>query len=256
MQLVIVEDEQAAVKRLEKMLNRIDATLDVVAVLDSIDDAVAWFSANPEPDLLFLDVQLSDGVSFEIFQTIDLQCSIIFTTAYDEYAIQAFKLNSVDYLLKPVSHKELENAIQKYHKTKTSQMADAKTGGNVEALLDYLKNGEPAYKARFLIKSGDAFHAIASDQILYFYIDNQLVYLSTLSGKRFVVEHSLDQIEKMMDPRRFFRINRQMIVSLQGIKSIRAYFNSRLKLTLHQELDKEIIVSRDKVSAFKSWLDR
>lgn len=256
MQVVIVEDEHAAVNRLRKMLKRHDPTLEIQMVLDSVDDAISWFNDHPEPDLLFLDVQLSDGISFEIFDVIKVRCPIIFTTAYDEYAIRAFKLNSIDYLLKPVVRKELENAMEKYHKIRSRQITNIDADSGIGALLDYLQNNGASYKSRFLVKLGDAYHVVSSEEILHFHISNQLVELNTISGQRFIIEHALDQIEKIVDPKCFFRINRQMIVAFQGIKSIRSYFNSRLKLTLNQDFSKEIIVSRDKVTAFKRWLDR
>ncbi len=254
MKILILEDEIPASKRLKSMLKKIDPDLKILAIIDSIEDAVNWFEENDEPDLIFADIQLSDGVCFEIFKQVNIQCAVIFTTAFNEYAIEAFKVNSIDYLLKPIDQKMLSSAIKKYKNIRTSYSAPE---NNMEALLKKLsKVTSSDFKSRFLVKKGQTMKTVATGDTAFFLIDNQLVFLVDKENNKYIIEHSLDDIEQMLDPEFFFRINRQMIVSLDSVKTIHPYFNSRLKLMLEPVIKSEILVSRMKVSDFKKWLDR
>ncbi len=254
MKLVIIEDEQAASKRLKKMINKLDPAFEIEVILDSVEDSVNWLNSNEDPDLIIVDIHLSDGLCFEIFEKVTTECPVIFITAYDEYAVEAFKLNSIDYLLKPIEEKKLEKSLIKFKKLK-EKYGKSRTE-KLEDLLRHFQSSQD-YKSRFLVKSGQSFRAISITNISYFFIESQIVFLITDEKRKFIVEHSLDELEKLLNPENFFRINRQMIVSLKSITSINQYFNSRLKLTLTPEYDdNEVLVSRMKVSEFKRWLDK
>jgi len=253
MRVLIIEDELPASKRMTKMIRSMDPSIDIAAVIESVDDGVAWLETNAPPDLIFADIQLSDGSSFEIFKKIRVECPVVFTTAYDEYALEAFKVNSIDYLLKPIDQTALVKSIEKFNRLKKT-WADENTG-KLEALLRGMELKKPEYKSRFLVKSGQAMQTVAVRDISYFYIDTQLVFLITIAGKKFMLENTLDELEHVLDPDSFFRINRQMIVSLNSIKKIHPYFNSRLKLDLEPDFIKDVLVSRKKVNQFKGWLN-
>lgn len=252
MNVLIVEDELAAARRLKNMLLAIDPGMTILDVIDSIEDTVIFLKSHEEPDLIFADIQLSDGICFNIFKQVQVKSAVIFTTAYDEYAIEAFTVNSIDYLLKPINPDDLKKSIDKYHTLKITYGGTDKD--KLSSLLTRLDSHEKQYKSRFLVKSGQSLKPVASEDVAYFLIDNQLVFLTDKTGKRFLIESSLDDIETMVDPRQFFRINRQMIVSLASVKTIHPYFNSRLKLDLTPEQKDDVIVSRMKVTDFKLWL--
>ncbi len=252
MNILIIEDEPAAAKRLVKLLPAVDSSIEVTAVIDSVEDAIGWFQKNDPPDLAFADVQLADGTCFEIFDTIDPGCPLIFVTAYDEYAIRAFKLNSIDYLLKPVDPKELKQAIEKFHKY---GKAATDTASNLTALLEHLDAGKKAYKSRFLVKTRDAYYIVSCGDLSYIFIADQLVYLVTRDGKHHLVDSSLDELEKVLDPAQFYRINRQMMVRADAVRSVSKWFNSRLILELSPPHSGDVVVSREKVGGFKQWLD-
>ncbi len=254
MKVLIIEDEPAASKRLAKMLTSIDDSISIIAVIESVEDAVNWFRKNEEPDLAMVDIQLSDGRCFDIFSQVDVECPLVFTTAYDEYAVDAFKVNSIDYLLKPIDRKALNNAIKKYHNLKQKFGRENKV--KLDALLTRLDIEKPVYKSRFLVKSGQSFQTISTRDIIAFYIESQLGFLITNAGKKIVIDQSLDELETILDPDKFFRINRQMIVAIDAIQSIHQYFNSRLKLNLIIDYQDDVLVSRNKVQNFKKWLDR
>ena len=254
MRVVIIEDEVAASKRLKTMIEKIMPGVRIDAIIDSICDAVSFLSTHEEPDIIFADIHLSDGICFDIFRQVKPRCAVIFTTAYDEYAVEAFKVNAIDYLLKPLHPEELQKSIDKYHDMKTS--FGVSSHQKLQNLLTLLDQGEAAFKTRFLVKSGQTMKPVLSDDIAYFIIESQLVFLTDHGGKRYLVEHTLDDLEKKLDPTRFFRINRQMIVALQSVAAIHPYFNSRLKLDLSPEPDADVLVSRMKVNEFKKWLDQ
>lgn len=251
--VLIIEDEKPAAEWLRQLIAKFDSRISVLAVIDSVYGAVEWFRQNPTPDLVFMDIQLADGLSFGIFEQVQVQCPIIFTTAYEEYAIKAFKVNSIDYLLKPVSYDELEVAFQKFgNQTKSIQPLPVVTAELLNKVQDMLRK---QYKTRFVIKVGEHLKSIPVEDILFFYSLEKGTYLCTTDSKNYLVDYSLDRISEMVDERRFFRINRKYILSNLSIADIVVYSNSRLKIRLKKPDQESIIVSRDKVPAFKEWLD-
>ncbi len=254
MDILIIEDEYPAAERLQQLLSRLDESIDVVDVLDSVEVAIGWFTVHPAPDLILSDIQLSDGLSFEIYEKAVIKSPIIFTTSYDEYAIQAFKVKSIDYLLKPIKFEELQKAIVKYQQLK-SEFSEEENASKIERLLDNIQHSGRRHKKRFLVKKGEQLVPIADDEIAYFYTENELVYLFTHEGRKYVVDYTLEQLDELVDTEKFFRINRQYLVHLEAIQRIHTYFNSRLKLNLQPDPTDEVIVSKGKAKGFKQWLE-
>lgn len=252
MRTLIIEDELTAARRLQRMLRELDNGLEIVEVIDSIVGAVNFISGTSDLDLIFMDIQLADGLCFEIFEEVEVNCPIIFTTAYDEYALQAFKVNSVDYLLKPVTKEELARSIEKLERLTGPRQ---KTNfPEIQSLLETFARQTPTYKCRFLVKNRNGFCSIETQAIAYFYSEDKISFLTTFDKNRYIVESSLEDIRQRLDPRQFIRISRQFIVSHQAVKSIHNHFNSRLKLELQPHPGKEVFVSRSQVPAFKNWL--
>jgi DNA-binding LytR/AlgR family response regulator len=251
MKIVIIEDEEFAARRLQGMIQNFDGSVQVLATLESVADAVEWFRSNPEPDLIFLDIHLEDGLGFTIFEKVQVTTPIIFTTAFDEYAIKAFKLKSIDYLLKPITQEDLNNAILKYKDWQGSQRHSI----DVEALYEIMSNKMPQYKTRFSITVGQKIKTIPVDDIAYFYSEESITFLVTKDKSEYPLDYSLDKLGGELEPKEFFRINRQFIVSLHSIGSVHIYPKSHLKIDLTPPSQKEIFVSIDKVTAFKEWLN-
>lgn len=251
--ILIIEDEKPAAEWLGQLIKKLKRPITVTSVLYSVSSAVEWFSKNPAPDLVFMDIQLADGLSFGIFDRVKVPCPVIFTTAYQEYAIKAFKVNSIDYLLKPISLDELESAIRKFEEQRSAKHEfpelSSEILGKVKELL------RKPYKSRFVIKVGEHLKSVPVEEILFFYSLEKATYLCTSDYKTYLVDYSLDRISEMVDDQRFFRINRKYILSSQSIADIAFYSNSRLKIKLKKNDEEPIIVSRDKVPAFKEWLD-
>jgi DNA-binding LytR/AlgR family response regulator len=247
MKVVIVEDERLASKRLESLLKKAEPGIEIMQILESVEDAINWFSQNTKPDLIFMDIQLDDGISFEIFDAVKIEAPVIFTTAYNEYAIRAFKVNSVDYLLKPIEEEALANAIQKFKKL------FAETGDFETKIAKVIGQISTQYKSRFFIKVGIKFKSIPVDNICSFFVEERNTFLSTNEGKNYDLDYSLDQLQKIVDPNLFFRINRNYLVNINCIDEIISYSTNRLKLKMGKI---EQIVSRDKVTDFKRWMDR
>jgi DNA-binding LytR/AlgR family response regulator len=254
MNILIIEDEYPAAERLQQLLRRLDESINVVDMIDSVDNAICWFAEHPAPDLILSDIQLSDGLSFEIYEKVVIKSPIIFTTSYDEYAIQAFKVKSIDYLLKPIKFEELGKAIAKYKQLK-SEFSEEENASKIERLLDNLQHSGRRHKKRFLVKKGEQLVPISDDEIAYFYTENELVYLFTPEGKKYVVDYTLEQLDELVDSEKFFRINRQYLIHLEAIQRIHTYFNSRLKLNLQPDPTDEVIVSKGKAKSFKQWLE-
>ena len=254
MNVIIIEDEYPAVERLEKLLEKTSEDIRVVATLDSVEASVRWLRTHPSPDLILSDIQLSDGLSFEIYEQVVIQSPIIFTTSYDEYAIRAFKHRSIDYLLKPIKYEALVQALEKYQAFRTDATSHDYTA-RLEQLLDNLSHTGKSHKKRFLVKKGEQLIPITDEEIAYFYTENELVYLIHHSGRKHTLDYTLEQLEKLIDPAKFFRINRQFVVSMAAIQQIHTYFSSRLKLKLHPPPDSEVLVSKGKVKVFKEWLE-
>lgn len=251
MNVVIVEDESLAADRLEELLKEVDPSVRVTARLGSVESAAAWLSAHT-PDLLFLDIQLSDGLSFAIFDRADVRCPVIFTTAYDQYAIRAFTVNSIDYLLKPVGPEDLRRALTKYR-----SLAPGRSPA-LDELLRYVNAKEPSYKERFLIRFGETMRTVRSADIAYFYALEKGVFAATAEKKHYPVDQTLDALETALDPKRFFRINRKMIVAYDAIAAMVPYSRSRIRLTLTPEEPRgiEALVSVERSAAFKEWMDK
>ncbi|OEK02057.1 hypothetical protein BFP97_11225 [Roseivirga sp. 4D4] len=247
MKVVIIEDEALSAKRLAKLLGEVFPHMEVLTMLESVNASIAWFHENDYPDLIFLDIQLNDGTGFEILRKLDGYPHIIFTTAYEQYALDAFKFNSIDYLLKPIDKEELLTAVNKLeqiHKSEESNYQD-----KIEALGKQLM---PTFRERFLVKVGLQFKSILTDEIAYFSYKDGLSYLHT-SDQCLPIDYTLDQLIEELDPKAFFRINRQYVISLKSVKEIHSYFNSRLLLTLSPASEEEVIVSRERVLNFKIW---
>jgi len=245
--VIIIEDEKPAARRLQRILQQENFFVDVL--LHSVDEAVTWLQTNPNPDLIFADIQLSDGLSFDIFEKVKLTSAIIFTTAYDQYAINAFKLNSIDYLLKPIKQEELRFAIEKYRKQQAGNSFD------MQKLLQSIQSQNAVtYKQRFSVSFGQHLQSIDVAQIACFYSQDKTTYIFTNSAESFIYEKSLDSIEKQLNPKYFFRVNRQFIIKYSAIKDIINYSNSRLKVVLTHYKEQDIIVARERVKVFREWL--
>lgn len=250
MKVLIIEDEKPAAQRITKLVQALDPAIEIIDVIDSVDDAITWFSNFPTPDVVFMDIQLADGLSFDIFSGTKVDCPVIFTTAYDEYALEAFKVNSIDYLLKPIDPKDLDRAWQKF------KALNGEINNDILGLLESFKSqsSQKEYKERFLVKKGDGFKYLTTNEAAYFYADEGLTFMKSADGDRHMIDDKLDKLESTLDPKHFFRINRKLIINEGAIKEIANYFNSRLKLTLSPKFKEEVIVARDRVSGFKSWL--
>lgn len=251
MNVLIVEDEALAADRLEKILKEITPDITVLAKLGSVKDSVKWLMLNTA-DLIFLDIQLSDGLSFSIFDQVSVQTPVIFTTAYDQYAIKAFQLNSVSYLLKPVRKSDLAESLQKYKSLKSAFSID------FGVLLSALQGNKPEYRSRFLIQVADKFRKVEVEEIAYFYAAERNVFVTTLDGHSYALDISLDNLATSLDPSLFFRINRKYIVSMNSISKMFAWSRSRIKLVLIPHADDEMdsIVSIDRTSDFKKWMNK
>ena len=257
MKVLIIEDEPFAQQELIRLLEELDSTLQVEKCVDSVEESVSFLSSAQEKiDLIFMDIQLSDGLSFEIFNQLDVRPPVIFTTAYDEYAIKAFKVNSIDYLLKPVDEDELEKALEKFKRWKGSRKEDEKAFFSSSQLEQVLGLYKPAYKSRLVVKLGDKIKHVESGEIAYFYSEDKVTFIITNSEERFIVNYSLEQVEGMMNPAEFYRLNRKYIAHIKSIQSIDKYFNSRLKITLTPEVEDDVLISRTKVSDFLNWLEQ
>ncbi|MBX2828819.1 MAG: LytTR family DNA-binding domain-containing protein [Flavobacteriaceae bacterium] len=251
MNVLIIEDEKPSARRLQRMLERQNVIVDTM--LHSVGESVEWFSNNPHPDLIFLDIQLSDGLSFEIFDEVEVSSAIIFTTAFDEYALQAFKLNSIDYLLKPIDEEELEGAVEKY-KARAPQQQNVQL--NFDDIKKLLTNPvEREYKKRFTTKIGQHIKMIPVDEIECFYSENKGTYAHTIDGRDYLLDTTLENLEGEISPEVFFRINRKFYVNINAIRDIISYTNSRLQLKLNSYKEQEVIVAREKVKDFKLWLE-
>ncbi|MEZ4858223.1 MAG: LytTR family DNA-binding domain-containing protein [Flavobacteriaceae bacterium] len=251
MNVLIIEDEKPSARRLQRMLERLGVKAN--QMLHSVAEAVTWFQSNAHPDLIFLDIQLSDGLSFEIFDAVQVKSAIIFTTAYDEYALQAFKLNSIDYLLKPIDEDELVAAVSKYRERAPQQQ---NVQLNFEDIKKLLTNPvEREYKQRFTTKIGQHIKMIPVDEIECFYSENKGTYAHTYEGRDYLLDTTLEELEQELSPKVFFRINRKFYVNINGIKDIISYTNSRLQLKLQSYKDDEVIVARERVRDFKLWLE-
>ncbi|WP_459209230.1 LytR/AlgR family response regulator transcription factor [Aquimarina rhabdastrellae] len=250
MQILIIEDEPRAARQLQNLLKKSAFDFELLDIIDTVEDAVLWFESNTNPDLVFMDIQLADGLSFEIFQKIEVTAPIIFTTAFDQYAIQAFKVNSIDYLLKPVQQKDLETAIHKFKKLNTTHTV-------APTILKELLHGMqvPQKRSGILVKEGNGFVQIRVSALLYVYSQESITF-GVIQDKRYIIDETMDQLYGSLDESQFYRINRGQIISKMAVQKIEPYFNHRVKLTISSPRDQEFIVSRQKTSDFKEWMNR
>ncbi|EOZ92144.1 Two-component system response regulator [Indibacter alkaliphilus LW1] len=249
MKVLIIEDERHAVSRLKTLIGETMPEAEVDGGLDSVSVALSWLKHNPAPDLIFCDIQLADGLSFEIFEKVEVKSPIIFTTAYDQYAIRAFKLNSLDYLLKPIDPKEFKAAVEKFRQMKSVPQLD------MSLLKSLLHQETKEFKTRFLVKFGEKIQSIPALEVSFFFSEERVTFLQHQSGRKYVLDYALDQLEGILDPKQFFRLNRKYIAAIESIAEIHTYSNSRLKIRLKDCADNDILVSREKVGALKEWLD-
>ena len=247
MQILIIEDEEAAVRRLVKLLNEIAGDFSIIDTLDSIESSVQWLGQNTHPDLILMDIHLADGSSFEIFEHVNITCPIIFVTAYDEYAVRAFRVNAIDYLLKPIKLKELEDAISK---TRQSESSD-KYGDLIEKLQG---DGIIKRKNRVLVRIGQNINLIDLDDAAYFYTQDKITFAVFPENRRYPVEHSLEHLDQILNSNKFFRINRQLILGLDSISEMYSYSKSRVKIKLNPPTKFDVIVSTERSPKFKKWL--
>lgn len=251
MTVIIIEDEKPSARRLQRMLKILD--IEAETMLHSVEESIEWFQNNAHPDLIFLDIQLSDGLSFEIFDAIEITSAIIFTTAYDEYALQAFKLNSIDYLLKPIDDEELEAAVSKFKTRMPIKQSVTLDFNEIKKLL--INPIEREYKKRFSVKVGQHLKLVNIDDIECFYSKNKGTYLHTSEGRNYLLDTTLDGLEDELAPEQFFRINRKFFVNIQAIKDMLSYTNSRLQIKLNNYNEQDVIVARERVKEFKNWLE-
>lgn len=249
MKVVIIEDEELAARRLETLILECAPEAGVIAKLESVEDAIEWFRGHPAPDLIFLDIHLEDDLSFTIFEKVKVESPIIFTTAYDEYAIRAFKMRSIDYLLKPIVKEELAQSLVKFR-----EFTSGRQQPDMEALFRMITSGVPAYKERFSITVGQKIKSYATSDIAWFYSEEGITFIVVNDNHQYPIDFSLDDLSTQLNPKEFFRLNRQFLVKLSSIKNVHIYPKSRLKLELLPPADREIFVSRDKVTRFKEWL--
>ena len=249
MTTIIIEDEKPSARLLQRKIEKHGLT--ILGMLHSVEESIAWFRSNPHPDLIFLDIQLSDGLSFEIFDALPIKSAIIFTTAYDEYALKAFKLNSIDYLLKPIDDDDLEQALQKFRERQPKPDAAFDFNYFRKMLGVPVEND---YKKRFTIKVGQHLKVIPVEEIECFYSENKGTYIHTTDNRDYLIEQTLEQLENELDPKKFYRVSRKFIIPLQAIKEIVVYSNSRLKVQLQTYKGDEVIVSRERVSSFREWI--
>ncbi len=247
MKTLLIEDEIPAARRLSKMVVAARPNANIVDTLDSVEGAVRWLRTFPAPDLIFMDIQIADGLSFDIFKQVDISSPVVFTTAFDQYAVQAFKVSAVDYLLKPIDPKDLESALQKFENQRFKQAPL-----DIEALTRLLK--KESYKDRFLVKNGQQLTFLAAADIAYFRSSDGLTQAHTVGGKKFFVENTLEELESLLDPHAFFRISRGLTVRLNAIQKIHPHLNGRLKLELLPAAPEDVFVSRERASEFKTWL--
>ena len=249
MKVIIIEDEKPAAEKLKKAIQLADISIEVVAVLDSIQAAVTWLKEQPAPGLIFMDIELSDGLSFRIFDKANISCPVIFTTAFDEYWQEAFEYNSIDYLLKPVKQEKLEAALKKYEALKQHFAANFQ-----QLMLSQQRSQTGSYKKKFLVKRGIDYVSIRTEDIAYFYATHKLVCMVDNANQKFILDQSLADIEKAIDPSQFYRVNRKYLVHLNAIKKIKSWPKSKLQLEVEPVASDDIVISQENVAAFKEWM--
>lgn len=250
MKILIIEDEKPAANRLERLLAPHFPDVRFGENLDTVTKAVRWFEENAAPDLIFCDIQLADGISFEIFEKVKVTAPVIFTTAYDQYAIRAFQVNAIDYLLKPIDPADLERAVDKFKSRQVKPALD------LELLKGLLHSERKVFKNRFLVRFGEKIQSVPVEEAAFFHSEERVTFLQTFAGKKYVLDSTLEQVESQIDPALFFRLNRKYLTKVDAVEEVLTYSNSRLKVKLKGCQDNDILISREKVAEFKGWLDR
>ncbi len=253
MKVLIIEDEQPAAKQLTKLLTKLDPSVSVIETIDSVESSVKWLKTFPAPDAVFMDIQIADGLSFDIFNQVDIQSPVIFTTAFDQYAVKAFKVNAIDYLLKPIDEDELSETLVKLQTRKSELMTPPQYPADFFKHF-YQNIPQQTYKERFLIKIGQNLTSVETQDIAYFFSEDGMSQCFTLQNRKHIVEHTLDELENNLNPKDFFRINRKIVLHIKAIQKISPHFNGRLKLELTPQYREEIFVARERVNDFKTWL--
>lgn len=252
--LIIIEDEPLAAERLVRQLEKSGIEITVLAILESVSQARKWFAQNSSPDLVLSDIQLGDGISFQIFEAQLVTCPIIFTTSYDEYAIRAFKVQSIDYLLKPIKQEELQAALEKFQIQKQASNAPwLEIQNKIGQMMHQLEVQKPQYRERFVVKQADQLIPVSISEVAYFFTKNDWVCLSTHSGKQYMIDFKLEELNDLLDPKQFFRLNRQFFASASAIQKAHNHLNGKLKLDLYPNPGEEVFVSREKAQVFRAW---
>ncbi len=254
MDILIIEDEQLGAEKLARLIKSIDESIQIVGNTRSIKSSVEWLMEHEHPDIILMDIELTDGQSFEIFSHLSIKSMVIFTTSYDEYALQAFKVNSVDYLLKPIKKEELKTALDKFQEW---QVKFSSPAVNIQQLINGLKQQQPkSWRARFLVKQGQKLVSIETSEIAYLYAEGRLSYFITWDKQKYVLDYTIEELEEMLDPQQFYRANRAFLIHIKSVSQIHPYFNSKLKLDLQPATDKEVLISREKAAEFKDWMGK
>ncbi len=251
MKILLIEDEPLAIKKLKHLLTELRPSCQVIYDTDQVREAIYWLDENPAPDLIFSDVRLKDGLSFEIFKRIEVPCPVIFVTAYDQYAIEAFEVNSIDYLLKPVTRKALENSF-----LRLEQMQSAFSGNSLQKAASTMLEQQVEYKTRFLVKVGQRIRTVKTKEAAYFFSEDKVTFLCAHEGSKYPIDFTLEEVSELLNPQDFFRVNRQFLVNVEAIHEVHPYFKGRVKLTLSPDPETEIIVSANKTPEFKAWLGK
>jgi len=251
MKILIVEDESINASRLKRLLEELEPNCEILGIIDTVVDTVAWLNSNPTPDLITMDIRLADGLSFAIFDEVNITCPVIFTTAYDEYAIRAFKVNSIDYLMKPIEKNELEHALTKFKSLNTTETNYTNITGILKELIQ-----KPVFRMRFLVTYRDGYKSVDVSEIDFIYSEFKTSNLFLKSGVIISIPQTMEELEQELDPNIFFRANRQFFIRAESIKSITNYFNAKLKIQLKRDPEREVIISREKTPLFKQWMDR
>jgi DNA-binding LytR/AlgR family response regulator len=254
MRILIIEDEQPTAQELKKHLISLEPAAEIASMEDSVETAIEWLQKNPMPDLIFMDIQLADGLCFEIFQEIDVRCPVVFCTAFDQYAIEAFKVNGVEYILKPFNREMVGKALEKVKNLK-GFFRSGQEPSQMSHLADLLTNLQSAYKTSFLVSYRDKLVPITTREISYFHIEDEVTFVHTLEGKRFFVNHSLDELERKLDPKQFFRANRQFIVNFEDIVSVEPYFSRKMLLKTRTATKEPVIISKVKSPELVRWMN-
>lgn len=257
MKVIMIEDEALAARQLKAMVQECDESIEILVLLDSVEASVAWLQSNASPDLLLMDIELVDGQSFEIFNQVEVKSPVIFTTAYNEYAIQAFRVNSIDYLLKPIDENALQRSLQKFRELKKLYGTTSDNSLNINEFINALKQEklpQTEYRERFLLKQGSRLVPISVENIAYFYSQERLTFVKTWDERSYVVDYTLDELECILHPKHFFRANRQVILCVKAVDKVHLHFNSRLKLDLKPATTEEVFISRDKSGEFRLWM--